>query len=185
MQRVLLTGGAGFVGSNLVRACLRQDWQVGMLYLPQAGLSQIKDILSQIQTYPIDGTSDNVCAAIEQFQPDLVFHLASVLLAKHTADEIQMLIQSNITFGTQVLDAMSTFGVPFLVNTGTSWQHYQGEDYNPVNLYAATKQAFEDIIEFYVQSKPLGAITLKLFDSYGPADPRPKLFQLFEKSARE
>jgi nucleoside-diphosphate-sugar epimerase len=184
-RRVLLTGGAGFVGSNLARVCLREGWQVGVLYLPDAGLSMIRDILPKIQAYPIDGTTASIFKAVEDFKPNLVFHLASIFLAKHTPADIPALIQANVTFGTQVLDAMSESGAAYMVNTGTSWQHFEDAGYNPVNLYAATKQAFDDILGFYVQSGHIKAITLKLFDTYGPGDPRPKLFHLFEKTARE
>jgi len=93
------------------------------------------------------------------------------------------LIRSNVLFGNQLLEAMKVSGVRFLINTGTSWQHYNNEDYNPVCLYAATKQAFEAILEYYVQACDIKAITLKLFDTYGPNDPRQKLFHLLNKAA--
>lgn len=185
MKRVLITGGAGFVGSHLVRVCLNEGWAVSILYLPEAGLAQVSDLLSQIDTIAVDNSKESIFDAIQKCQPDLVFHLASIFLAKHTSDDIQKLIQSNITFGTLVLDAMSECGTRYLVNTGTSWQHFDSSVYNPVNLYAATKQAFEDVIDFYVQSGKVQSITLKLFDTYGSDDPRPKLFNLFVKTTLE
>jgi hypothetical protein len=48
------------------------------------------------------------------------------------------LIQSNVLFGTQLLEAMGVNNTRNIVNTGTFWQHYNNEDYNPVCLYAAT-----------------------------------------------
>jgi nucleoside-diphosphate-sugar epimerase len=51
-------------------------------------------------------------------------------------------------------------------------------------LYAATKQAFEDILAYYTEATAIKAITLQLFDTYGPDDPRPKLFHLLAKTAR-
>lgn len=184
-RRVMLTGGAGFVGSHLVRACLQEGWQVGVLYLPQEGLASLAPVIGAVNTYPVSGPTEDVFDAVRRFAPDLVFHLASVFLAEHKPQDVLTLIQSNIAFGTQVVDAMSNLGVRLLVNTGTSWQHYQDNDYNPVNLYAATKQAFEDIVEFYVQRGNMRAITLELFDTYGPDDHRPKLFQLLDRAARE
>jgi nucleoside-diphosphate-sugar epimerase len=70
-----------------------------------------------------------------------------------------------------------------LVNTGTSWQHFNNEDYNPVCLYAATKQAFESLLEYYVKAENFKVITLKLFDTYGETDTRPKLINLLNKFA--
>ena len=54
-----------------------------------------------------------------------------------------------------------------------------------MNLYAATKQAFEDILQYYIEANALSVITLKLFDTYGPNDPRPKLFHILKKIAND
>src|SRR5664280_1494563 len=112
-RRVLLTGGAGFVGSHLTRACLQEEWQVGVIYQPQAGLSQIEELGSQISVYPVNGQTEQVLAIIEQFQPDLVFHLAAVFLAQHSPKDILMLVDSNIAFGAQILEGMALHNVPY------------------------------------------------------------------------
>ncbi len=122
---------------------------------------------------------------LNETKPKIVFHLASLFLSEHQSKDIEPLINSNILFGTQLVEAMVKNEVFKIVNTGTSWQHYNNEDYNPVCLYAATKQAFEDILKFYVEATPLRVITLKLFDTYGPNDPRPKLFNLLKKALRD
>jgi nucleoside-diphosphate-sugar epimerase len=113
-----------------------------------------------------------------------VFHLASLFLATHTPEDVRPLVESNILFGAQLLEAMARTGCNKLVNTGTSWQHYHSDDYVPVCLYAATKQAFEDVAWYYVHGEGLRLITLKLFDTYGPGDRRPKLFNALRNAAR-
>jgi nucleoside-diphosphate-sugar epimerase len=122
-------------------------------------------------------------AILKESHPDIVFHCASLFLAEHKPDQIPALIASNIGFGTGLVDAMVHHGVLKLVNAGTSWQHFSVDQYRPVNLYAATKQAFEDILAYYVDAYGLEAITLKLFDTYGPDDPRPKLVPLLQRTA--
>jgi nucleoside-diphosphate-sugar epimerase len=62
---------------------------------------------------------------------------------------------------------MQAAGIRRLVNAGTTWQHYLGQVYDPVNLYAATKQAFEAILKFYTSTRDFQAITLELTDTYG------------------
>ena len=185
IKRVLVTGGAGFVGSHVVRACLKEGWQVAVLYKPESGLAQIQDVLDQIQVYPVLGKPNEVFEIFKDFRPELVFHLASVFVSKHEPEAVFTLVDANIAFGAQILEAMIKYEVAYLVNTGTSWQHFDGDDYNPVNLYASTKQAFEDILRYYIETTLLHAITLKLFDTYGPSDPRPKLINLFEHATRD
>jgi nucleoside-diphosphate-sugar epimerase len=182
MTRVLITGGAGFLGSHLTHACLGLGWDVSILEKPEAGLEQVNDVSQQVKTYPVRAETAEVIRVMRQAQPDLVFHLASYFVAEHTSADVLNMVQSNITLGTQVLEAMAVTGVTFMVNAGSAWQHYQNQEYDPVNLYAATKQAFDDILEYYVQAGFMTAITLQLFDTYGPADMRKKLFNLLAAS---
>ncbi len=181
----LVTGGTGFVGSNLCRRLVRDDWKVHLIATPNDSSALLDDIRDQLQIHVHDGSADNMSSIMAITKPDVVFHLASLFLSEHAANDIDRLIVSNVLFGTQLLDAMAAHGITRFVNTGTSWQHYGNEAYSPVNLYAATKQAFEDILLYYVEAKGVQAITLKLFDTYGPNDPRPKLFHLLEKLAYE
>ena len=110
--------------------------------------------------------------------------MASLFLAQHSGDQITPLVESNILLGTQLLEAMSSHGSSRFVNTGTSWQYFESDVYSPVNLYAATKQAFEDILVYYSAVKGIRAITLNLFDSYGPGDERKKLLHLLLSSLK-
>ncbi len=71
------------------------------------------------------------------------------------------------------------------MNTGTYWQNYlhDSTEYDPVNLYAATKQAFIDISKYYTETSDIKFVTLKICDTYGPKDPRRKLMSLFKQYA--
>jgi len=120
---------------------------------------------------------------VKSARPDIIFHLASWVLVQHQPADIERLIRSNITFGAQLVEGMLGAGANRLVNTGTSWQHFENQDYSPVCLYAATKQAFEAILQYYVETSSLRVATLKLNDTYGPDDPRPKLFKLLQRAA--
>ena len=169
--KALISGATGFVGSNLTRRLVRDGFQVHVITKPDSNLDQIETIATQVTLHVHDGSTAGMNSIIAEAQPDVVFHLASLFLSEHTAADIAGLVQSNILFGTQLLEAMATHGISRIVNTGTSWQHYDNKPYSPVNLYAATKQAFEDILQYYVETGGIQAITLKLFDTYGPDDP--------------
>ena len=171
------------MGSNLTRRLVRDGWKVHFIIRPNANLEQIKDIEDQVTLNVHDGSIEGMNGIIAEAQPAVVFHLASLFLSEHTPNDIEGLIVSNILFGTQLLNAMVAHGITKIVNTGTSWQHYENKPYSPVNLYAATKQAFEAILQYYAETMPLSVITLKLFDTYGPGDPRAKLFKLLRNVA--
>jgi nucleoside-diphosphate-sugar epimerase len=179
----LITGATGFVGSHLTKRLVQEGWRVHIVSRVDSRLPQAKEF-EHVTNHIYDGNTESMVNCVMQAKPSVVFHLASLFLSQHAIKDVNTLMQSNVLFGSQLLEAMKENQVTYLVNTGTSWQHYNNEDYNPVCLYAATKQAFEAILQFYVQACGIKAITLKLFDTYGPADPRPKLFYLLEKAAK-
>lgn len=183
-QRIaLVTGATGFIGKHLARRLVQDGWKVHMLSRATSRLPDKPEFI-QITNYIYDGSTESVVNCVAQVKPDVVFHLASLFISQHSAQDITPLILSNVLFGNQLLDAMQANNVRYLINTGTSWQHYNDDDYNPVCLYAATKQAFESILEYYIQTDSIKAITLKLFDTYGSDDPRPKLFHLLKKATQ-
>lgn len=182
-MKVLLTGATGFIGSQLTHRLVAEGHQVAIVVRPESQLDVLDAVLPLIQVHFYDGKYSSLILALELSQPELVFHVASLFLAQHKPEDVARLIESNLNFPTQLLEAMSQVGVRQLINTGTSWQHYQNEDYNPVNLYAATKQGFEALLAYYVEAQGFRAITLKLFDTYGPGDTRPKLLPLLKRAA--
>jgi len=180
----LLTGATGFVGSRLAQRLVADGWRLHLIIRPESSLFELDSVKDQLTLHVHDGTTGGMSAIVESSNPTIVFHTASLFRSIHEPVDIVPMMQSNITFGTQLLDAMAAFDVRLLVNTGTSWQHFENNAYSPVCLYASTKQAFETIIQFYVESASLKVITLKLFDTYGKGDPRPKLIPLLFKLAK-
>lgn len=178
----LISGATGFIGSHLVAKLIRAGWQIHIVSRPNSCLPGIPEF-SMVCNHVHDGTAEGMIGIVKDVKPNLVIHLASLFLSQHKPGDIEELIKSNILFGTQLLEAMKTNNVKHFINTGTTWQHYGKQEYGPVNLYAATKQAFEALIQYYVESDGLQVITLKLTDSYGLDDPRPKLMNLLKRVA--
>jgi nucleoside-diphosphate-sugar epimerase len=178
----LVTGATGFIGSHLVSRLVKMGWEVHVVLRarPERLPSHAID---GAQVHIHTGSTSNLIEIVKESRPQMVFHLASMFLAQHQSDDIVGLVQSNVAFSTQLAEAMAVNNVRLLVNAGTSWQHYQDADYSPVCLYAALKQAFEAVLQFYVETNAFQVITLKLFDTYGPGDPRPKLLHLFKRIA--
>lgn len=175
MKVALVTGVTGFVGGALVRQLYKEGWQVHGIVRPSSNVDKIQDYCA---VYSETSDIAELTAYISSIKPDVVFHIASMVIGDHQAKQVSELIDANIKFPSNLVEAMCAAGVTRLVNTGTSWEYYHSQNYNPVNLYAATKKAFEDILFFYNQAKSLSCINLKLFDNYGPNDTRKKLINL-------
>jgi nucleoside-diphosphate-sugar epimerase len=182
-KRALITGATGYIGSNLVRHLLVLGWDVHIVTRPTSKFSLLVEELGTITVHLHDQSSLGMVDLLDKVKPDIIFHLASLVLVEHQANDVEALVCSNLLFSTQLVEAMALTGVKFLINSGTSWQHYNNEAYNPVNLYAATKQAFEAILAYYTEVHAIKVSTLVLFDTYGPCDPRKKLISLLWSAA--
>jgi nucleoside-diphosphate-sugar epimerase len=180
----LITGAPGYIGRFLTLSLIELGWNVHIILRPES-LKSIFDLKfdKKLSYWTYDGTFDCMNRILKKSKPQIVFHLASKFTAEHSHSDIDLLISSNIQFATHLAEAMRQNEVSSLINTSTSWQHYNSDSYNPANLYAATKQAFENILTYYVNATGLKVITLVLFDSYGPNDSRGKLISLLWKAA--
>lgn len=181
--RVLVTGASGYIGANLVKRLVAQGHDVHIVVRQGSSTRLIASELAALTVHVHDGSTQSMLDIVGAARPHTVFHLASLFLAQHRASDVEALITSNVLFSTQLVEAMAAHGVTDLINTGTSWQHYEGQDYLPVNLYAATKQAFEAVLAYYTEAQGLKVSSLILFDTYGPHDPRAKLMALLWKTA--
>ena len=181
-MRTVMTGSTGFIGRHLATALIQHGHEVHAIVRSETNLAQI---VPGVNPCFHDGGVDSLSSILCKVSPDIVVHLAARFQDRHVPGDIERLIKDNITFGTILAESMAQAGTCHLVNTSTSWQHYQGKDYSPTCLYAATKQAFEALLRYYVDTQGLNVLTLKLFDTYGPQDPRGKLVSQFLRMLRD
>ncbi len=185
MARVMITGSTGYIGSHLLDAFLDAGHEVHALVRSSSGARERLSRARAVALHACDDGFESVRRAVADSRPDCVFHLASLFLASHAPEQVDPLLESNVRLGAFLLEAMAREGCRCLVNAGTSWQHYNDAAYDPVCLYAATKQAFEDIARYYEEVAGLRAVHLHLTDTYGPNDPRRKVLPLLIDALRK
>lgn len=184
-MRVLVTGAAGYLGGRVSRGLLDDGHEVVAVLRESSNAGGLDPRIVQVRH---QGSTAQLLALVTEARPDAAVHVASRFIAEHKPEDIESLITSNLLFGCQLLESLSAAGVDRLVNFGTSWQHFDGgeaENYRPATLYAATKQAFEDLAAFYADAKGLRIVTLKLSDTYGPSDPRGKLVSALRSAVED
>lgn len=182
MKRVLITGITGYIGSHLARALLPDCQVYGLVRQPLNDTYLTSDLRKRVIFLPYDGSDWSIMAALEDSRPDVVYHLAACYTTAHNMQAVSRLLDSNLALGIHLLEAMCAVHCPRLVYTSTFTSHCTGAEYRPLTLYAATKQAFSDLIEFYTSAGLLSAVTLALTDTYGPGDQRPKVLNLIRQA---
>lgn len=179
-MKLLITGATGFVGKNLVYKLLENNHRVVVNLHSSTNLFG-----SKVETIRLmEGTVEDDINNLNSLNIDGIVHLASLYITSHKTEDVSTLLQTNILFSSYLLELACKLNVSWFVNTGTFWQHYKDSPYDPVNLYAASKQAFEAIAQYYINTNQIKFVTLKLSDTYGLGDPRPKILNLLDRISK-
>lgn len=181
MKHILITGAAGYIGSRIVMKLLECNREVSVVLRKGSGAPALAHCLSHLHVYYDEGSIEEMADFMSAHQIECVIHLATCYVTIHKPTDISPMLESNICFGTRLLEAMKQAGVRHIIYARTSWQHYGNEPYNPMNLYAAMKQAFEDIMRYYTQAEGFRSLTLEIYDTYGENDPRSKIINVMKR----
>ncbi len=168
----MISGATGYIGISLIRELVK-EYHVYALVRKESDLSVLNTLIDKECIIQIN--EDNVYKTIRQAQPEYYINLMGKFIVEHSEDNLAELLEGNFDMPVRLLDAVCQAGCKKIINTGTYWQNFNGENNNPVDLYGAVKNAFENIIKFYTEAMECRCITLKLFDTYGPKDTRKKL----------
>lgn len=171
MHRTIVSGITGHLGSELARQLIAAGVEVHGLTRGNASLHSS----SNVQLHHIDGSTPSVITAVEEAQPEVVFHLAGLARRSHQSADVSPFVDTNILFGAQLLEAARLCHCPHIITAGTYLQQFNGDEGGAMNLYAATKQAFEVLMQYYVDAFDMSAVRLTLCDIYSERDTRHKL----------
>lgn len=169
----------------MARRLVASGWVVHLIIRPGSCVSSLSAEAAGVHRHSWDRTEGGLLQILSGVNPEIVCHVAGLSKPVCLLGEIEALMDANVTFGTLLLETMRECGVRRFVNTGTYWQHLRGESGSVSNLYAASKYAFEKIIDYYAETHFLKALTLNLYDVYGPFDQRTKLINLLINAAVE
>lgn len=176
-MNILVTGATGFIGQHLVRYLATGKHTVSVLVRPESNTDAFsKDI--HILTTPNEYASIQEIFKAGNF--DGVIHLATYYTAKHGPEDVKKLIESNVAFGSMIIEAASNSNVPWFINTETFTQYNEDGKYSPSNLYSASKQAFNDVVRYYAENSDITILNIILFNTFGAGDTRKKIFNLWK-----
>ena len=171
MKYTLVTGGLGFTGRKLVEHLVKSGEKLIMLVRSKETIEE-GEIPPQVKVMTLSELREQ----INDFDIETVFHLATTYIYSPSEIQISQLINSNIELPVQLAQILSNEKKPVnWINVSTFMQHYESLDYSPTSIYAATKQAAEDLLKYF---EAIGAIQLKtiIFSNvYGENDKREKL----------
>ena len=175
---VVLTGATGFLGRHLINELLKTGYRVIALVRDDRKLRLLQPSSKHLLIESLNGPNVKLINILERSKPKFVIHVATHFAVEHKYDEIGLLWEANVIYANRLLEAMAKSGTRYLVNTSSYWQDYNNQINSPANLYAATKNCFEAVIDYYSTAYDIKSLTLNHYDIYGPKDTRKKIIQL-------
>src|SRR5437867_8286103 len=189
-MRILVTGGAGFIGSHLVEKLLALGYGVAILddfndfYDPQIKRANIAAVKNHAPVFQVDLRNNNAVRDLlhrEKF--DAIVHLAARAGVRPSIAQPQLYYDANVNGTLHLLDAARTAGIERFIfassssvygicqNTPFSEDLHLTQTISP---YAASKIAGEFLCSTYSHLHPLRVVALRYFTVYGPRQ-RPDL----------
>ena len=185
-RSILLTGSTGFIGQNLTILLLSLNYKVVALVRKSSKNKLfIKNTKKKNNNFhPIYFKNiKSLPKRLSRLKVDYVVNLATNWVERHNYKDLIEIINSNILFTTAVLDLVPKKNLKKFINVSTYGLFKTSKNYNPINLYAAAKKSFEDIIVYYQNlHKKTYFYNLYLYDSYGINDKRNKIISKISRN---
>ena len=194
-KTILVTGSAGFIGSNLVKRLMKDVKDATIIGIDNMNeyydvalkdfrLKEIEGLNEQMSTITYQFIKGDIAdkatidGIFEQYKPQVVVNLAAQAGVRYSITNPDAYIQSNLIGFYNILEACRNWPVEHLVYASSSSVYgsnkkvpYSTDDKvdNPVSLYAATKKSNELMAHAYSKLYNIPSTGLRFFTVYGPA----------------
>jgi len=173
-KKVLVTGGGGFLGANLVRELINYQAKVNLFLRSSTKPWRLSDVINKVKVYQVDlNKKKKVEQAVRKIKPQIIFHLAAYGCYPFQTD-INQIIKTNIQGTVNLLEALNHLNYQSFVNTGTSSEYgYKNKPVKetdllePTSFYAVSKATATHFCQVFSKEFNKPIVTLRPFSIYG------------------
>jgi len=176
---ILVTGGAGFIGSEFIKQAVKEECKIIVVdKLTYAGdMERLKDVDGRYGFYKTDiGSIKKIREIFKQHKPDIVVHFAAETHVDRSILGSTQFVKTNIMGTQNLLDAAKEFNVKRFVYISTDevygdikkGQFCETTPFNPSSPYSASKAAADLLVKSYVRTFDFPGIIVRPSNNYGP-----------------
>lgn len=172
-RKFLVTGGAGFIGANLVRELVNLEQIVFVIVRDKKLNWRISDIADKINIFECDVQDSKLQEIVDKIKPDYIFHLAGYGNLPHE-DEIYKMIDINLKGTINLLNVLKKNPFKLFINTGSSAEYgvkesemKESDVLEPINNYGVIKSAITLYCRKEAIRNNLPIINFRLFTPFG------------------
>lgn len=179
-MKALVTGGAGFIGSNIVDTLIKNGFEV--VIVDNLSTGKKENLNPKAVFYNVDLNSPELRAVFEKEQPDLVCHHAAQINVRSSIENPGFDSKTNILGSIALLELCNEFNVKKVVYSSSGGAIYGDPEYlpcdeshpiSPISPYAVSKYAVELFLNYYHKVHGLNYCVLRYSNVYGPRqDPK-------------
>lgn len=176
MKTVWITGTSGYLGGAFIREWTKRHPEIEAVLLARRSTGLPPGFKISTPKDPVLGFSlTELHALCASNPPEGIIHFATHFMNGYQPVDAEKMLEANVTFPIRLLESCRDLRGLWFLNFGSFYSHADGTADGPMTYYAATKRSLETFLNFYAESYSWNAITLKIYDTYGPGDTRPKL----------
>ena len=174
-MRIAVTGGAGFIGSNIVDAYLERGHEVHIL--DDLSTGQKSNLNRRAELHQVDIADAAAARVIERIKPDALSHHAAQMDVRHSVSDPGFDARVNILGFINLLQACKDSGVKKVIFASSGGAVYGEQDVfpaaedhptRPASPYGVSKRSGELYLSYYQQAFGLPYIALRYANVYGP-----------------
>ncbi|HUL43394.1 MAG TPA: SDR family oxidoreductase [Bacteroidota bacterium] len=174
-MNIVVTGGAGFIGSHIADACINAGHAVSVI--DNLSMGRKENIHPSAKFYHRDIRDENVREVFEKERIDVIFHLAAQMDVRKSVEDPLFDASVNIVGTINLLELSRKHGVKKFVFASTGGAIYGEQDYfpadeahpqRPLSPYGITKLAVERYLFYYREVHGLQFVSLRFANVYGP-----------------
>jgi len=172
--KALITGATGFIGSNLLRALVSNNFETHVTIRKDSNIWRISEVIDQVEVHYCDLTDqERVKQMILETRPQLIFHLAAHGATPHQKEKAKIM-NANFMGTINLIDACVEAGFECFINTGSSSEYgiklepmKETDVLEPIDDYGVSKAAATLYCQSIAKNHDLNILTLRLFSPYG------------------